>query len=119
MNISCVHREIPQDLTLAVDVTSHQPLPHMVVLTIKVWRTRTQFLVRHLWILDRLESRRSVIGSDTNCPEDRRRRSAVQKSPPAEKHHFCLNCLPNGSPGGCGLSAGHGLSASQARMVRG
>jgi hypothetical protein len=31
-------------------------LPHMVVLTIKVWRTRTLFLVRHLWILDWLVS---------------------------------------------------------------
>jgi hypothetical protein len=27
-------------------------LPHVVVLTIKVWRTRTPFLVLHLWILD-------------------------------------------------------------------
>jgi hypothetical protein len=27
-------------------------LPHLVVLTIKVWRTRTPFLVFHLWILD-------------------------------------------------------------------
>jgi hypothetical protein len=41
-------------------------LPHMVVLTIKVWRTRTPFLIRHLWILDCLESQRSVTGSDTN-----------------------------------------------------
>jgi hypothetical protein len=41
-------------------------LPHLVVLTIKVCRTRTPFLVHHLWILDRLESRRSVSGSDTN-----------------------------------------------------
>jgi hypothetical protein len=31
-----------------------------------VWRTRTIFLVRHLWILDWLESRRSVTSSDTN-----------------------------------------------------
>jgi hypothetical protein len=31
-----------------------------------VWRTRTSFLVCHLWILDWLESRRSVIGFDTN-----------------------------------------------------
>jgi hypothetical protein len=56
MNISCVHRDIPQDLTLAVEESGHPPLPHMVVLTIKVWRTRTPFLVRHLWILYWLES---------------------------------------------------------------
>jgi hypothetical protein len=66
MNISYVHRDIPQDLTLATEESSHPPLPHVVVLTIKVWRTRTPFLVRHLWILDWLESRRSVTGSDTN-----------------------------------------------------
>jgi hypothetical protein len=41
-------------------------LPHLVVLNIKVWRTRTPFLVRHLWILDWLESQRFVTGSDTN-----------------------------------------------------
>jgi hypothetical protein len=56
MNISCVHLDIPQDLTLVAEENSHTPLPHMVVLTIKVWRTRTPFLVRHLWILDWLES---------------------------------------------------------------
>jgi hypothetical protein len=56
MNISCVHHDIPQDLTLATEESSHPPLAHMVVLTIKVWRTRTPFLVRHLWILDWLES---------------------------------------------------------------
>jgi hypothetical protein len=66
MNISCVHRDIPQDLTLTAVESSHPPLPHMVVLTIKVWRTRTLFLVRHLWILDWLESQRSVTGFDTN-----------------------------------------------------
>jgi hypothetical protein len=66
MNISCVHHDIPQDLTLATEESSHPPLAHMVVLTIKVWRTRTPFLVRHLWILDWLESRRSVTGYDTN-----------------------------------------------------
>jgi hypothetical protein len=65
MNISCVHRDIPQDLTLATEESSHPPLPHMVVLTIKVWRTRTPFLACHLWILDRLESRRFVT-ADTN-----------------------------------------------------
>jgi sirohydrochlorin ferrochelatase len=66
MNISCVHRDIPQDLTLAAKKSGHPPLPHVVVLTIKVWRTRTPFLVRHLWILAWLESRRSVTSSDTN-----------------------------------------------------
>jgi hypothetical protein len=60
MNINCVHHDIPQDLTLAAKESSHPPLPHMVVLTIKVWRTRTPFLVCHLWILDWLASRRSV-----------------------------------------------------------
>jgi hypothetical protein len=30
-----------------------------------VWRTRTPFLVRHLWILDWLESIKTQIGSDT------------------------------------------------------
>jgi sirohydrochlorin ferrochelatase len=52
MNIIYVHRDIPQDLNLAAEESSHPPLPHMAVLTIKVWRTRTLFLVRHLWILD-------------------------------------------------------------------
>jgi hypothetical protein len=41
-------------------------LPHLVVRTIKVWWTQTLLLVCHLWILDWLESRRSVTGSDTN-----------------------------------------------------
>jgi hypothetical protein len=66
MNISCVHHDIPQDLTLAAEESSHPPLPHMVVLTIKVWRTQTPFLARHLWILNWLESQRSVTGFDTN-----------------------------------------------------
>jgi hypothetical protein len=66
MNISCVHRDIPQDLTLAAEESGHLPLPHVVVLTIEVWSTRTPFLVRHLWILDWLESQRSVTGSNTN-----------------------------------------------------
>jgi hypothetical protein len=66
MNISCVHHDILQDLTLAAEESSHQPLPHLVVSTIEAWRTRTLFLVHHLWILDWLESRRSVIGSNTN-----------------------------------------------------
>jgi hypothetical protein len=29
MNISCVHRDIPQNLTLAVEESSHPPLPHL------------------------------------------------------------------------------------------
>jgi hypothetical protein len=48
MNISCVHHDIPQDLTLAAEESSHPHLPHLVVSTVKVWRTRTSFLVRHL-----------------------------------------------------------------------
>jgi hypothetical protein len=52
MNISWVHRDIPRDLTLATEESGHSPLPHLVILTIKVWRIRTLFLVRHLWILD-------------------------------------------------------------------
>jgi hypothetical protein len=52
MNISCVHRDIPQNLTLVAEESSHLPFAHLVVFTIKVWRTRTPFLVRHLWILD-------------------------------------------------------------------
>jgi hypothetical protein len=56
MNISCVQRDIPQDLTIATEESSHPPLPNLVVSTIKVWRTQTPFLVCHLWILDWLES---------------------------------------------------------------
>jgi hypothetical protein len=52
MNISCVHHDIPQDLTHAAEESSHPPLPHLVIVTIKVWTTRTPFLVHHLWILD-------------------------------------------------------------------
>jgi hypothetical protein len=66
MNISCVHCDIPKDLTLAAEESSHPPMPHLVVLTIRVWRTRTLFLVCHLWISDWLESRRSVADFDTN-----------------------------------------------------
>jgi hypothetical protein len=39
MNISYVHRDIPPDLTLVAEESSHQHLPHLVILTIKVWRT--------------------------------------------------------------------------------
>jgi hypothetical protein len=31
-----------------------------------VWRTRTPFLVHHLWILDWLDSIKTRTGSDTN-----------------------------------------------------
>jgi hypothetical protein len=66
MNISCVHRGIPKDLTLAAEEGSHPSLLHLVVLTMKVWRTRTPFLVHHLSILDLLESRRYVTSFDIN-----------------------------------------------------
>jgi hypothetical protein len=52
MNISCVPRNIPKDLTLVTEESSHPPLPHLVVLFIEVWRTQSPFLVHHLWILD-------------------------------------------------------------------
>jgi hypothetical protein len=66
MNISSVHRNIPKDMTLSTEERRHPSLPHLVVLPIEVRRTRTPFLVRHLSILDWLESLRSVIGSNTN-----------------------------------------------------
>jgi hypothetical protein len=44
----------------------HPPLPHLVVLLIEVRRTRTPFLVCHLWILDWIESMKTRTGSDTN-----------------------------------------------------
>jgi hypothetical protein len=52
MNISCVHSDIPKNLTLSGEERYHPPLPHLVALSIKVRRTRSSFLVRHLWILD-------------------------------------------------------------------
>jgi hypothetical protein len=66
MNISCVHRNVPKDLTLSAEKCRHTPLPHLVVLPIEVQRTRTSFLVRQLWILDWLESIKTQIGSDTS-----------------------------------------------------
>jgi hypothetical protein len=36
MNISCAHRDIPQNLTLAAEESSHPPLPHLVVLIVNV-----------------------------------------------------------------------------------
>jgi hypothetical protein len=56
MDISCIHRNIPKDLTLSAEVRHHPPLPHLVVLPIEVRRTQTLFLIRQLWILDWLES---------------------------------------------------------------
>jgi hypothetical protein len=50
----------PNDITLTAEESSHPHLPHLVVLTIKVWRTQTPFLVHHIWILDWLESQRSL-----------------------------------------------------------
>jgi hypothetical protein len=66
MNISYVHHNIPKDLTLSAEECYHPPLPHLVVLPIEVRRTRTLFLVRHLWILDWLESMKTQTNSDTN-----------------------------------------------------
>jgi hypothetical protein len=66
MNISCIHRNIPKDLTLSVEERRHPALSHLVVLPIEVRRTRTPFLVCHLWILYWLESIKTHTGSDTN-----------------------------------------------------
>jgi hypothetical protein len=52
MDIACVHLDIPKDLTLSAEERCHPLTPHLVVLSIKVWRTQTPFLVRHPWILD-------------------------------------------------------------------
>jgi hypothetical protein len=65
LDIACVHRDIPKDLTLSAEKRSHQLTPHLVVLAIVVWRTQTPFLVRHPWILDWLESIKTRTGSDT------------------------------------------------------
>jgi hypothetical protein len=35
-----------------VEERTHPLAPHLVVLAIEVWMTRTPFLVRHPWILD-------------------------------------------------------------------
>jgi hypothetical protein len=56
LDIVCVHRDIPKDLTLSVQERRHPLTPRLVVLAIEVWRTRTPFLVRQPWTLDRLES---------------------------------------------------------------
>jgi hypothetical protein len=56
LDIACVHRDIPKNLTLSAEERRHPLTPHLVVLAIEVWRTRTPFLVHHPWILDWLES---------------------------------------------------------------
>jgi hypothetical protein len=56
LDITVVHCDIPKDLTLSAEEHRHPLTPHLVVLPIEIWRTRTPFLVRHLWILDWLES---------------------------------------------------------------
>jgi hypothetical protein len=52
LDIACVHRDIPKDLTLSAEERRHPLTPHLVVLAIVVWRTRIPFLVCHPWILD-------------------------------------------------------------------
>jgi hypothetical protein len=52
LDIACVHRDIPKDLTLSAEEHRHPLPPHLVVFDTEVWRTRTPFLVRHPWILD-------------------------------------------------------------------
>jgi hypothetical protein len=52
VDIEGVLRHIPNDLSFAAKKRRHMTLPYLVILTIKVWRTRTPFLVRHLWIID-------------------------------------------------------------------
>jgi hypothetical protein len=66
MNIRCVHRNVPKDLTLSAEERCHSPLPHPVVLPIEVRRTQTPFLVCHLWILYWLESIKTQTVYDTN-----------------------------------------------------
>jgi phage terminase large subunit GpA-like protein len=66
VDIAVIHREIPKDLTLSMKERRHPLTPHLVVLPIEVWRTRTPFLVRHLWILDWLDSIKARTSSDTN-----------------------------------------------------
>jgi hypothetical protein len=65
-NISCVHRNVLKDLTLSAEECCHPPLPHLGVLPIEVRRTRTPFLVLHLWILDWIKSIKTRTGSATN-----------------------------------------------------
>jgi hypothetical protein len=55
LDLDVVHCDIPKDLTLSAEERRHPLTPHLVVLSIEVWRTRTPFLVRHPWILDWLD----------------------------------------------------------------
>jgi hypothetical protein len=66
MNISCVHHNVPKDLTLSTEECSHPSLPHLVVIPIEVRKTRSPFLVCHLLILDRLKSRKTRTDFDIN-----------------------------------------------------
>jgi hypothetical protein len=65
LDIAYVHRDIPKDMTLSAEERRHPLTPHLVVLPVEVWRTLTPFLVRHLWILDWLQSIKTRTGSDT------------------------------------------------------
>jgi hypothetical protein len=65
LDIACAYCDIPKDLTLSAEERTHPLTPHLVVLAIEVWRTRTPFLVRHPWILDWLVSTKTRTGSDT------------------------------------------------------
>jgi hypothetical protein len=38
LDIACVHRDIPKDLTLTAEERRHLLTPHLVVLSIEVWR---------------------------------------------------------------------------------
>jgi hypothetical protein len=65
LDIAVIHRDIPKDLTLSTEERRHPLTPHLVVLAIEVWRTRTPFPVRYPWILDWLESIKTRTGYDT------------------------------------------------------
>jgi hypothetical protein len=56
LDIACVHRDIPKDLTLSAEERRHPLTQHLVVFAIEVWRTRIPLLVCHSWILDWIES---------------------------------------------------------------
>jgi hypothetical protein len=66
VNISCVHCNVPKDLSLATEERSHPSLPHLLILPLEVRRTQSPFLVHHFWILDWLESQKTRTGFDTN-----------------------------------------------------
>jgi hypothetical protein len=44
LDIACVHRDIPKDLTLSAEERCHPLTPHLVDFAIEVWRTQT-----HSW----------------------------------------------------------------------